>query len=174
MSDDQTQVTESKQPAEAQTPDSHMIPKSRFDEVNSKAKALEEKLNEFLAADEKRQAEQEQAKRKQLEEQQRFKELYEAAENEKAQASERVTTMTSKLEAMEAALTSQWESQKELVPELYLGLVERLDITERLQWLADNKDKLITDKPNGTPKRGMRKPIPEPQPQSNRRPLVKF
>lgn len=162
MSDNQQeqQKTESNQPAEAKTPDSPMIPKSRFDEVNNKAKELETKLNELLAADEQRQIEADKAKKKQLEEQQRFKELYEAAENEKVQASESVKTLTAKLEAMQATLTAQWEAQKGLVPELYQDLVERLDITERLQWLADNKDKLTTsNQVNGSPKRQSLRPL---------------
>lgn len=67
---DETKNTEQKQ-------EEHMIPKSRFDEVNNRAKEAEKKL----AALESEKAEQE---KKALEESGKFKELYEKEQAEKA------------------------------------------------------------------------------------------
>lgn len=82
-----TPQTEPATPAEAQTTDTqqpeqeHMIPKSRFDEINNRLKKME---SEAAKAEKARQ----EAERKALEEQNRFKELYEQekAEREKALA----------------------------------------------------------------------------------------
>lgn len=57
----------------------HMIPKGRFDEVNTKYKAL-------LAEQEQAKTAAEKANRKQLEEQNKFKELYEQEQQKAAQA----------------------------------------------------------------------------------------
>ncbi|MHC1728077.1 MAG: hypothetical protein AB9866_19085 [Syntrophobacteraceae bacterium] len=62
----------------------HMIPKSRFDEVNNKAKEAEAKL----AAIEAEKAEQE---KKKLEEDNKFKELYESEKAEKGKLALEVT-----------------------------------------------------------------------------------
>lgn len=165
MSDNQTETQEptkqqSAQPAEAQNTDTQTVPYERFKEVNEGYKALKAQMAELQAAEEKRQQEAEQSKRKQLEEKEEFKQLYEATAADLEKTKAEYTSTAAKVEAMVATLTAQWEAQKGLVPELYQDLVERLDITERLQWLADNKDKLTTsNQVNGSPKRQSLRPL---------------
>lgn len=149
--------------------ESKTVPYSRFQEKVSEFNTIKEELEALKAAETKRQAESEAAKKKQLEDQQKFKELYEAAEAEKATATESVTSLTAKVEAMEAALVAQWDSQKELVPEIFLPLVEAMPIEERIAWMSANSEKLGKEaqKGNGTPRRVTQKSITPPQAQQN-------
>lgn len=69
---------------EEQKPDEHMIPKSRFDEVNTKAKELETRLAAI-------EAEKEAQTKKEMEEKAQFKELYESERAEKTKLALEVT-----------------------------------------------------------------------------------
>lgn len=79
-------------PAEAKTPDSpqasdeHMIPKSRFDEINNELKRLKAEQDKATKAAAE-------AERKALEEQNNYKALYEKAEAAKLEAEQRATTV---------------------------------------------------------------------------------
>lgn len=179
MLDNQTETQEPTkqqpaQPAEAQNTDTQTVPYERFKEVNEGYKALKAQMAELQAAEEKRQQEAEKSKRKQLEEKEEFKQLYEATAADLEKTKAEYTSTAAKVEATVATLTAQWEAQKDLVPEFARDLVERLDITERLQWLADNKDKLTSTTTNGTPKRETPRAINPPEKQGFRKPLVKF
>lgn len=143
------------------------VPYERFKQVNEEFKSLKEQLAELTAAEQKRQADAETAEKKQLEEQNRFKELYETAEAEKAQANETLATLTAKVETMEKALTAQWDAQKELVPEMFRGLVEAMPIEQRIEWMSVNADKLTESKGNGTPRRVMSRGITPPTQSTN-------
>lgn len=76
-------------------PEEHMIPKSRFDEVNNRAKEAEAKLAEREAEDAERE-------KKALEESGKFKELYEKAEAEKKS----LTLEVVKRDLIQEAITS--------------------------------------------------------------------
>lgn len=139
------------------------VPYDRFKSVNEEKKALETQLAELKAAEEKRQADADAIKKKQLEEQNKFQELYEAAELEKATASQSLEEAKARLQVMETALNAQWGSQKELIPEVFRSLVEAMPIESRITWLSENADKLTEQRGNGTPRRQAQKSITPPQ-----------
>lgn len=157
---------------EAKT-NSQMVPISRLNDHIQRTKAAEAELEQFRSAEEKRLADSEAAKKKQLEDQQKFQELYQTAESEKVQAVEQVTALTAQVESMAKSLEAQWDVQKELIPELYRNLVGAMPIEDRIQWLSENSEKLTKEKGNGTPRAGASKRITPPtQRQDNGRPAV--
>ena len=124
----------------------HMIPKSRFDEVNKKAKELEDKLNKF---NEERQKEIE----ARLVEQQQYKELAEKRGKELAEAQAKAK----KVEDYEQTLADVYKASLSELPEDMRDLVpEELTTQQKLNWLSKNKARLL--KPNspdlGAGKRG--------------------
>lgn len=156
--------------AEMQNTEAQMIPKQRFNEINDKRKAAEARVTELEAAEKKRQADSEAAKKKQLEEQNKYQELYETAESEKATATEKLELLNAKVESMTKALEAQWESQKELIPELYRDLVGAMPIEQRIEWLSANSEKLSEkEKGNGTPRGGASRRITQPTQDQGRR-----
>lgn len=78
------------------TPESHMIPKSRFDEVNKK-------LKELQSAQAKAEAERLKAEEAQLKEQNRYKELYEAEQKRATEAAARMAELERQTTAREVA-----------------------------------------------------------------------
>lgn len=156
--------------AETQNTEEKTVPYSRFQEVNSNFNAMKNELAALKAAEEKRQADSEAAKKKQLEEQEKFKELYEASESEKATAAEKLELLNVKVESMTKALEAQWEAQKELIPELYRDLVGAMPIEQRIEWLSANSEKLSEkEKGNGTPRGGASRRITQPTQDQGRR-----
>lgn len=152
------------------------VPYDRFKEVNDKAKALEAQLAQFTEAETKRKADAEAAEKKRLEEQQKFEELYKAADADKTALTEKVTQMQAQVKAYTNALTAQWESEKGLIPDMYQGLVEALPLEQRIQWLSDNKEKLAKKTTGGgTPTRRTQTQVTEPERRNGFvRPSIKF
>lgn len=171
---DQKAAGEKPESSQPESNEEKTIPYNRFQEVNEGKKALEQKLADYEAAELKRQADSEAAKKKQLEEQNKFQELYQAAEAEKTRAIESATTLTGRVELLEKALETQWDTQKELIPEMFRDLVGAMPIEARIEWLSTNSEKLTEkDKSNGTP-RGVqsRRITPPDQSQSKRAPVL--
>lgn len=111
----------------------HMIPKSRFDEVNNR-------LKELQTAQEQAAKEREKQQQKQLEEQNRFKELYEQA-----------TARISELEPFQERYTSyeQQVSERntariEAIPEAMRSLVPEYDDPFRMQSWLDSNESVFT------------------------------
>lgn len=107
-------------------------------------KAREEgrKAAEAKAAEERRKAEQE-AERKRLEEKEEFKTLAEKYKDERddleAQfnsATETAESLQAKLERYEQVVTELVERQTEGLPEATRVLLDKMDVLERLDWLA--------------------------------------
>ena len=124
-------------PAVAKTtetePTEHMIPKSRFDEVNDKYK-------ELVKAQEKAAKAQEEAERQRLEKQNEFQKLYQGAQ-------EQVKALTPYKERFEAMLTQTKERNEERVkaiPKDKQGLVPEYDDPLKLaSWLDTNEATLL-------------------------------
>jgi hypothetical protein len=108
--------------------DEHMIPKSRFDEVNTARKKAEERLAQ-LEAEQKLEVE------KRLTEQEKYKELADKRGEElvKAQAE------ADKVAAYEKTLSEVLAAQVEALPKDKRALVpEELSTQGKLNWLAKN------------------------------------
>jgi len=108
----------------------HMIPKSRFDEVN-------QQLKELKAAQEKAQKAQAEAERKRLEQQNEFKTLYEQAQSEIEQLKPYQERVTQLMQTTQAAN----ETKVNALPENMRSLVPEYDDPFKLaQWLDANAE----------------------------------
>lgn len=106
----------------------HMIPKSRFDEVNEERRKLAERIAK-IEADAKAEAE------RQLVEQNKFKELAE----QRAQELEKAKVDASKMDGYEKTLKEVLAAQVAALPEDKRGLVpDELTTAQKLSWLAKN------------------------------------
>lgn len=122
-------------PAEAKNADntSHMIPKERFDEVNTRMKEYEKKLQ----AQEKALKEAHEAR---LKEQENYKELYERTT---AEVSE-LKPLAEQVEAYKETMTHLFEAQVEDIPEELRSLIpDELSVKQKLDWIARNKNLLL-------------------------------
>ena len=118
------------------------IPYERFKEVNEQLKAVKQQLDEQLADKQKRDKEQKEADEKRLESQQQFEQLATERKQELEKANSTLTDVQGQLERQSAVLNALYESRKTAVPEMYQPLLDKLDLVDRLQWIADNEAKL--------------------------------
>ena len=124
-------------PAPPATQGEHMIPKSRFDEINAERQSLAARLAQIEA---ERQAETE----KRLEEQSRWKELAENRAQELAQAK----AEAAKVAEYETTLTGLLEKQIADIPEDRRALIPAYGTTQqRLEWIANNRALLTAPQP---------------------------
>lgn len=129
----------------------HMIPKSRFDEVNAKLKQLEKAQEQ---AERERQTADEQRAREQGEWQK-------LAETHGAKVKE-LEPFKAKAERFEAALNAQLEVARKDVPAHITALLDTLDPAAQLEWLAANREALGTT--NGTATSAAAGAAPRPKP----------
>ena len=140
------------------------VPYERFQEVNNIAKAYKAELAALQAAEDKRQEASTEAEKKSLENQNKFKELWEKSETEKQASTASTAALTAKVDSMAKALEAQWTAQKTLIPEMFLPLVESMPIEQRIEWLSVNSEKLsVKDSKNGTPRRTGNRGITPPE-----------
>jgi ribonucleoside-triphosphate reductase len=122
---------------EGSKPEEHMIPKTRFDEVNSKYKDLQKQLDALTADKTQKKQEQTERERKAKEEQGKFEELYKQTSKDmdgiKAQHKEAKT----RVEQLEAVINGLLEARLENVPEEFRDLVPgNLAPEQKLEWLG--------------------------------------
>lgn len=130
---EQNSITESNTPAGARNTE-HMIPKSRFDEINDKYKALAEKLATLEGERQQREAQT-------LAEQNRFKELYEQT---KAQL-DALQQVQQTAERFKGSLQATNESRIAQIPEEKRHLVPEFDDPVSLSaWLDRAMPDLVT------------------------------
>lgn len=109
-----------------------MIPKSRFDEVNQRAKDAEARLQQM---DAERQTEVE----KRLEEQQKWKELADERATKLAEAERKAA----KVDEYETEMRSYVEESMNKIPEDMKSLVPDGAPEQQFRWLKKNLDKLV-------------------------------
>jgi phage I-like protein len=137
MSDTTPAPAQVSTPAPSATPDEHMIPKSRFDEINTERQQLAARLAQIEA---ERNAETE----KRLEEQNRWKELAESRATELAQAK----AEAAKVGEYETTLAALLEKQVADIPEDKRALIPTYGTTQqRLEWIANNRALLAAPQP---------------------------
>jgi hypothetical protein len=118
-------------------PVEHMIPKSRFDEINDRAKAAEAELAKFKADQDKAETER---KKKQGE----FEELYTSEQTKTADLTSKLTAATERLEKLEAVFKTQLDKRVEALPDHIKPLIAHMDALEALTYLDANADKFVT------------------------------
>lgn len=113
-------------------PKDTMIPKNRFDEVNSKLKDALAKIDQFNAAESERQKQAEEQQRKQAEEQGKFQELYQEAQKQ-IDSYKKFEERTSQLETV---INTMVETKLNTVPAEFHELIpSNLTAEQTLDWL---------------------------------------
>jgi hypothetical protein len=125
---------------QTQQQDEHMIPKSRFDEVNRKYKEVLAKLQEI----EKAKEEEEKAKAEQLGE---FEKLYRESEAKVKTLEAEHKTATERVKALESLIESMVETRLKQIPKEFHDLIpQHLAIEEKLAWIEKAQEKGIFKK----------------------------
>jgi seryl-tRNA synthetase len=160
-----TEVTpEGSQPEVKETPQENMIPKSRFDEVNSKYRELAEQVTKFQEAEAQRQKEAEQKELEMKKEQGKFEELYVNTQKE-LEALKQYQTRSTELEGL---ISNMVETKLSTIPEEMHDLVPtNLTPEAKLDWLnkAESKGLFGSQKPEP-------KEVGKPSNKSNEQPKV--
>ena len=116
----------------------HMIPKSRFDEINNRYRALEKEMEALRQSQQEREAEAQQQREKEMAEQNRYKELYEGAQAE----IEKLKALQGEVTRYREGFESTVQSRLDQIPEDKKHLVPEFDDPIRLSaWL----DKAMPD-----------------------------
>lgn len=121
--------------------------------LRAEAAAHRVRVRELEAAEQERTKAQQAEAEKRMAEQQKFQELAEKRAAERDDATKQAETLQERVTRQEEALQALYDGRKEAVPEMYRPLLEKLDLVERLEWIAANEDVLTTAKakPNGIP-----------------------
>jgi hypothetical protein len=129
--DNQESTNESNQETTKQEQNENMIPKSRFDEINSKYKDMVSKL-EAIEKDKSKQEKAEAEKRGE------FEKLYREKEDEV----KNLAPFKERTQALEGIISSMVESELKAIPEDYHELIpENLSIEQKLDWINKAKAK---------------------------------
>jgi vacuolar-type H+-ATPase subunit I/STV1 len=108
---------------------SHMIPKSRFDEVNQKFKDVQAQLDQILA-------EKAATEKKAQEEQGKFQELYETTSKEFTQVKTQYESVESRAKELEGVINSLIETKLSTIPDDYHDLIPgNLTPEQKLDWI---------------------------------------
>lgn len=118
-------------------PEEHMIPKSRFDEVNGKFKELQKQLDALTAEKTQKEQEQTERERKAKEEQGKFEELYKQTSKDMDGIKAENKTSKTRIQQLEAVINGLLEARLENVPEEFRDLVPgNLTPEQKLEWLS--------------------------------------
>lgn len=125
----------------------HMIPKTRFDEVNARFKDAQTKLDELLA-------QKAQAEKEAQEKQGKYQELYETTNKEYTDFKTKYEGVETRAQQLEGVITGLLETKLEGIPEELHDLIpEHLTPEGKLDWINKAESKGIfgkkTQKPVG-------------------------
>ena len=138
---DEMKNTESKD-GQDKNPAEHMIPKSRFDEVNQKFKDLQAKLDEFTSEKAKADAERQKAEKKAKEEQGKYEELYKTTSDELGKFKDEHKNASQRVIQLETVINAMLETRLANVPEDFRDLVPaNLNPEAKLEWLTAAESK---------------------------------
>lgn len=130
-------------------PKDNMIPKTRFDEINSKYKEMVEKMSAIESAESERQKQLEEDKKRQAEEQGKFQELYQTAQKEL----EGYKVYEERTKALEGVIVGMVETKLTAVPkELHDLVPTNLTSEQTLDWLNKAESKGLFGKKEESPK----------------------
>lgn len=127
------------------------IPYERFKAVNEKARGYEARLAQLEQENADREAAAELERTNKLKEQAKFESLAQELERKYAELKPRFDSADAELQKTTAILEKYAEVQVAQVPELYRGIIGKLPLTERLEWLTENQDKITKVQPKGIP-----------------------
>lgn len=120
------------EPQAPEAPKENMIPKSRFDEINSKYKEMADKVAEFEAMQAKVKADAEAKELEAKKEQGKFEELYKATQQEL----ESYKAFESRTTELETLINGMVETKLQSVPKDMVDLIPtNLTVEAKLDWL---------------------------------------
>ncbi|MEI2356064.1 hypothetical protein [Mesobacillus zeae] len=123
----------------------HMIPKSRFDEVNSSYKTAKEQLDKILA-------EKAAAEKKAQEEQGKFQELYEKTNQEYDQFKSKFESVEVRAKELEGVINGLLETKLEAISADYHDLIpNNLTPEQKLDWINKAETKGLFGKKEQAP-----------------------
>ncbi|AND39612.1 hypothetical protein [Cytobacillus oceanisediminis] len=132
FAEDNNPSDETKKPDENKE---HMIPKSRFDEVNQRYKDIQAKMDQFLA-------EKADAEKKSQEEQGKFQELYESTSKEFSEVKSQFESVQNRAKELEGVVNSLLESKLKGIPEEFHDLIPgNLTPEGKLDWINKAEEK---------------------------------
>jgi seryl-tRNA synthetase len=107
----------------------HMIPKTRFDEVNQRYKEVQSKLDELLA-------ERAAADKKSQEEQGKYQELYEQTSRESTDYKSKFEQFESRTKELEGVINTLLETKLTTIDESFHDLIpDNLTAEQKLSWI---------------------------------------
>lgn len=136
------QTSDGKEKADKQTDDEHMIPKSRFDQVNDNYKSLKSELDELK--DEKSKAERQRQEQEETDAKQRgeYENLYTTAKSDLETVQSEKQAVDERVEALEGVITGLLDSKLEGIDEEYHDLIpEGLTPEAKLTWVNNAEQK---------------------------------
>lgn len=138
-------------------------------ELRQEAAKYRTELKQLQEAEAERQKKAKEAEEKRLESQKEFETLAAERKQELEQANGTIEDYKGQLERQTAVLTALYEARKTAVPEMYQPLLDKLDLVDRLQWIADNEAKLKpANGANGIPATPVPKGMGELTPEQKR------
>ncbi len=120
----------------------HMIPKHRFDEVNTKYKDLQKELDNLKAEKAERDKKAAEQEKKAKEQQGQFEELYKTTSDELNNTKDNYSKATERVAQLEGVINGLLEARLENVPEEFRDLLPRhMTPEQKLEWLTNAEKK---------------------------------
>ncbi|TYS60478.1 hypothetical protein FZC76_21650 [Sutcliffiella horikoshii] len=139
-------------PPKQDPPKEHMIPKSRFDEINNNYKTAKEQLDKLL--EEKKEQE-----RLSAEQQGEFEKLYKQASSELETFKNQHSTAETRAKALEGVITNMLEAKLTSIPEEFHDLIpDNLSPEQKLDWIGKAEQKGFFGKEQEQPLGGSTNP----------------
>ena len=151
---------------EEETKEPENFSREYVQELRQEAAKYRTELKQLQEVESDRQKKAKEAEEKRLESQQQFEQLANERKAELETANTNLATVQAQLDRQSAVLDALYESRKTAVPEMYQPLLDKLDLVDRLQWIADNEAKLkpangVTGIPNTPTPKGMGEMTPD-------------
>ncbi|MDC3413968.1 hypothetical protein [Terrihalobacillus insolitus] len=133
----------------------HMIPKSRFDEVNNAYKTLKAELDEMKEAQKKADEERQRKEQEEAEKRGEFEQLYKKASNDLESVKEERKTAKARIEVLEGVINELLNAKLESIDENYHDLIpDGMTPEQKLAWVTNAEKKGLfgsdtTNKPLG-------------------------
>jgi|SRR5699024_658547 len=120
----------------------HMIPKSRFDEVNNSYKALKEELDQIKAANKEAEEERQRKEQEEAEKRGEFEKLYNKANSDLESVKEKHQTAQERVEALEGVINKLLETKLESIDKEFHDLIpENMTPEQKLAWVNNAEEK---------------------------------
>lgn len=136
------QTSDGKEKADKQTEDEHMIPKSRFDEVNDNYKSMKTELDRIKKEQSDAENARQQKEQQDAEQRGEYENLYTQAKSDLESVQSEKQSTDERVEALEGVITGLLDSKLEGIDEEYHDLIpEGLTPEAKLTWVNNAEQK---------------------------------